>query len=253
MATKIMRYSQEVYPGQTMDANSRDFHVSPQSNGAVHVSFIPVNTSKFCGLKSTIGDCLWTDKSNFRNLFAKEIYKVVRHVRTPSLTILLQHKTLGGELLTVQYRITAEEMNSIACIQPAEDGYDSVFNMCLEITDKMVLQLIDSMSFNIKDSYRAISDCSVPSDLFPKDMSIIGTGPSPLQAKIDDMKTEVDDLRNKMFEAIAVQASKTDPDYATAKDIIDEKFDKYLGRDKKKDKSETKGDSMFQSSKTSWI
>ena len=264
MATKIIRYSQEVNPGNAMDANYPKYHVSSPTDGDVQVSFIPVGTSKFCGLKSTISDCLWTSQSSFRSLFAKEIYKVIRHVRTPSLTIVLQHKTLGGELLTVQYRITSAEMDSIAGIPPAEDGSDHVFDMCLEITDRMVLQLIDGMSSNIKPSYHTVSnylkssynttqDCSVPSDMLPNDLAIDGTAMSPLQSKIDDIKTDVDYMRNKMMETASVPADRMNQDYATAKDIIDGKFDKYLGKDKKKDKSKTCEDSMFQSSKTSWI
>lgn len=255
MATRIVRFLQDIPAkslGSDISLSRTDDMPASLDNGALHVILIPENLPKCCGLRSTIGECLWSDRSNFRNLFAKEIYKVIRHVRTPSLTVVLQHRTLGGQLLTVQYRMTENEMIGYAGIPAAEEGEDRLFTLCQDIVDRMVLQLIDSMSFNIKPSYYSTSDCSVPRDLLPKDLLADGSAPS-LESKISDMKAEVDDLRSKMFEAIAVPASKMDPDYETAKDIIDGKFDKYLRRDKKTDKSETSGDSMFQSSKTSWI
>lgn len=264
MATKIVRYSQELQ-AKSLDSITSPIGIDDMSNslvnGAVHVSFIPVDTPKFCGLKTTIGNCLWSNQSNFRNLFAKEIYKVFRHVRTPSLAIVLQHRTLGGELLTVQYRVTADEMYSVAGIPPAaEDGKDPVFDLCLEITDRMILQLIDSMSFSIKPSYHSIDTAKpvVPyDDTVDNFMSCRtkcdGTASTLEQSEINDLKTEIDDLRNKMFEVTAVPADRMNQDYETAKDIIDGKFDKYLGKEKKPGKSEVNGDSMFKSSKSSWI
>lgn len=293
MAIRIVRFSQDI-PAKLLENGlsfnrTDDMSASPD-NGALHVILIPENLPKCCGLRSTIGECLWSDRSNFRNLFAKEIYKVIRHVRTPSLTVVLQHRTLGGQLLTVQYIMTERDIVGYAGIPAAEDGEDKLFTLCQDIVDRMVLQLIDTMSFNIKPSYYTASDCSVPRDLLPNDLLVDGTAPSLIESKISDMKAEVDDLRRKMFEATAVPASKMNPDYATAKDILDGNFDKYLGRDKKTDKSGAKrddtalsplrsnaddiktefdrlrnktraleerseddGDSMFQSSKTSWI
>ena len=264
MAIRIVRFSQE-FPAKYIgsEASLIKMYDMPDSleNGALHVILIPENLPKCCGLRSTIGECLWSDRSNFRNLFAKEIYKVIRHVRTPSLTVVLQHRTLGGQLLTVQYRMTENEIVGYAGIPAAEDGEDKLFTLCQDIVDRMVLQLIDSMSFSIKPTAYSPIDTAKP--VVPYDDAVdnfaswrnqcVGTGPSPIESKISDMKAEVDDLRRKMFEATAVPADRMNQDYATAKDILDGKFDKYLGRDKKKDKSETRGDSMFQSSKTSWI
>lgn len=256
MAIKIVRFSQEI-PSKYLDAGASftgmEDMPSSLENGAIHVILIPENLPKCCGLRSTIGECLWSDRSNFRNLFAKEIYKVIRHVRTPSLTVILQHRTLGGQLLTVQYRMTENEMIGHAGIPAVEDGEDRLFTLCQDIVDRIVLQLIDSMSFNIKPSYNTVSDCSVPSDLLPKDLTIDGTASTPEQSEINDLKAEVDYIRNKMFEVTAVPADRMNQDYVTAKDLLDGKFDKYLGRDKKTDRSETKEDSMFQSSKPSWI
>lgn len=293
MAVRIVRYTQEIPANQFCSSDRsvvKDDVAAPLNNGEVKVTLIPEDIPRCCGLRSTIGECLWSDRSNFRNLFAKEIYKVIRHVRTPSLTTVLQHKTLGGQLLTVQYIMTERDIVGYAGIPAAEDGEDKLFTLCQDIVDRMVLQLIDTMSFNIKPSYYTASDCSVPSDLLPKDLLTDGTAPSIIESKISDMKAEVDDLRRKMFEAAAVPASRMDQDYTTAKDILDGNFDKYLGRDKKTDKSgakrddtalsplrsnaddiktefdrlrnktraleersEDSGDSMFQSSKTSWI
>jgi hypothetical protein len=266
MAIKIVRFSQ-VVPEEpsgiskiSKELIGSDDAKASLNNGAVHVIFIPENQPRCCGLRSSIGECLWSDKSNFRNLFAKEIYKVVRHVRTPSLTIVLQHKTMGGELFTVQYRMTAHDMEGLAGMPAPEDGSDTVFDLCLDITDRMVLQLIDSMSFSIKPSYTSI-DTTKP--VVPYDDAVDNfaswrnqcdsTGPTPEQSEINNLKTQLDNIRNKMMTVAAVPADRMNQDYVTAKDIIDGKFDKYLGREKKKDKSKTSGDSMFQSSKTSWI
>lgn len=267
MAIKIVRFSQVVpeEPSGISKISKELIGTGDEStslnNGAVHVIFIPENLPRCFGLRSSIGECLWSDKSNFRNLFAKEIYKVVRHVRTPSLTIVLQHKTMGGELLTVQYRMTEHDIYDLAGIPAAEDGSDRVFDMCLEITDRMVLQLIDSMSFSIKPTTYSPIDATkttVPYDDAVDNFAswrnqCDNTGPTPEQSEINNLKTVLDDIRNKMMTAAAVPADRMDQDYVTAKDIIDGKFDKYLGKDKKKDKSKTSGDSMFQSSKTSWI
>ena len=301
MARKIIHFSQEI-PAELSEVTKEPIETSDVSgslnNGAVQVSFIPVGVPKFCGLKSTIGDCLWSNPSNFRILFAKEIYKVFRHVRTPSLTIVLNYKTLGGQLLTVQYRTTAEEMERVAGILATEYESDQMFDMCFEITDRMVLQLMDLMSFSIKPTTYSPIDATkttVPHDDAVDNFAswrnlCDGTGQS-LESKISEIKAEVDDLHNKMFEATAVvHADRMNQDYATAKDILDGKFDKYLGKDKKTDKSEVcgggtalsplrpkvydiktefdslrnkmrasaessddGGDSIFQSSKTSWI
>jgi hypothetical protein len=266
MAIKIVRFSQEIPEKPSGIAKidkeliGTDDAQASLNNGSVQVIFIPENLPRCFGLKSSIGECLWSDKSNFRNLFAKEIYKVIRHVRTPSLTIVLQHKTMGGELFTVQYRMTEHDIYDIAGIPAAEDGSDRVFDLCLEITDRMVLQLIDSMSFSIKPSYTSI-DTTKP--VVPYDDAVDnfrswrnecdGATSDRLQSAVDDMKSELEVIKDQMYSMARVPADRMNQDYATAKDIIDGKFDKYLGKDKKKDKSKTGEDSMFQSSKTSWI
>ncbi len=269
MAIKIVRFTQEIPEkpsGITKELIAANDVPAQLNNGAVHVIFVPENLPRCCGLRSSIGECLWTDKSNFRNLFAKEIYKVVRHVRTPSLTIVLQHKTMGGELLTVQYRMTEHDMVGLAGIPAAEDGSDSVFDLCLEITDKMVLQLIDSMSFSIKPSYYSVSDCSVPRDLITNDPTIDGTAPDRLQSAVDDMKSELEVIKDQMYSMARVPADRMEQDYATAKDIIDGKFDKYIRKNKEFVDYDTKklfsigktektkdDDNMFGTSKKSWI
>ena len=256
MAIKIVRFSQVVpeEPSGISKISKELIGTGDEStslnNGAVHVIFIPENLPRCFGLRSSIGECLWSDKSNFRNLFAKEIYKVVRHVRTPSLTIVLQHKTMGGELLTVQYRMSAHEMEGLAGMPAPEDGSDTVFDLCLDITDRMVLQLIDSMSFNIKPSYTSI-DTTKP--VVPYDDAVDnfaswrnlcdGTAPDRLQSAVDDMKSELEVIKDQMYSMARVPADCMNQDYIAAKDILDGKFDKYLGRDKKADKSEVRGDS----------
>lgn len=264
MAIKVVRYSQELpakYIGSEAFLTKIDDIPSSLENGALHVILIPENLPKCCGLRSTIGECLWSDRSNFRNLFAKEIYKVIRHVRTPSLTVVLQHRTLGGQLLTVQYRMTENEIVGYAGIPSAEYGEDKLFTLCQDIVDRMVLQLIDSMSFSIKPTAYSTIDTAKP--VVPYDDAVdnfaswrnkcYGTAPDRLQSAVDDMQSELEIIKDQMYSIARVPADRMNQDYETAKDVLDGKFDKYLGKDKKKDKSKTSGDSMFQTSKTSWI
>ena len=89
MAIKIVRFSQVVpeEPSGISKISKELIGTGDEStslnNGAVHVIFIPENLPRCFGLRSSIGECLWSDKSNFRNLFAKEIYKVVRASYSP--------------------------------------------------------------------------------------------------------------------------------------------------------------------------
>lgn len=282
MAKKVIRFSQEIPSNQFCGSDKltgTDDMSTPLNNGEVRVIFVPENLSRCCGLRSSIGECLWSDRSNFRNLFAKEIHRVVRYVRTPSLTIVLHHKTLGGELLTVQYRMTEHDMYGLAGIPAPEDESDTVFDLCLDITDRMVLQLIDSMSFNIKPSYSPIDTIKpvVPYDGAVDNFiswrnkcdCVDGTALTPEQSNINDLKTEVEDIRNKMMETIAVPADRLSSDYELAKKIVDKEYHSELFKsvtkessfksitpehsgDEKTEKSKDE-DSMFETSKKSWI
>ena len=235
---------------QTVFTDDRELLGKVPQAGEIIVFFVPENAPKYGFVKWSIGRALWTEQWSFRNQCTKELSRILRHVITPKVTILIRHTTLGGQIMGSEYVIGSSDLANYG-------GMDSVATEKIagEIVDKNMMNFIDQMSFQILPtlkyaSSRLSTDVSVPKEL---SAPIVGRlvadahAPDRLQSAVDDMKSELETIRDQMYAMAKVPADRMNQDYADAEKILAGDYEEFIGK-----KKERKKDGIFDTPKTSW-
>lgn len=220
--------------------------------GEVNIAIIPFGTTNCAYLRYTVGQCLWTKQGEFIQQFAKELFRVIRHLNAPSVVIILRHITLGGQRIQIKRNFVADQL----CVFKSDDESEmqKLVSLCRTITDELMLNFIDYMSFQIKPTYVS-SDVSVPTDSTPsRDLLAADSGPSRTDTAIDAVKEEIGELRKRMHEITRVPASRMNQDYTDAEAILSGEFDKFgLSSVKKAEEKPENRSGMFNTPDRSWI
>jgi len=234
----------EEHSTQTVFTDDRELLGKVPQAGEIIVFFVPENAPKYGFVKWSIGRALWTEQWSFRNQCTKELTRILRHVITPKVTILIRHTTLGGQIMGSDYVIGSSDLANFG-------GMDSVAaeKAAGEIVDKNMMNFIDSMSFQILPTLKYASsklstDVSAP---------IVGklvadaNAPDRIQSAVDDMKSELEVIKDQMYAMAKVPADRMNQDYVDAEKILAGDYEEFIGK-----KKERKKDGIFDTPKSSW-